>query len=60
MITKRLLKKVREFIKEHGKDTDIDRVSDQILLEIIEGCLAKRLLDSIAEHRENSESVIEF
>ncbi|MFD2565916.1 hypothetical protein [Pseudotenacibaculum haliotis] len=60
MSTKRLLEKVREFIKESGNEAHLKGITDEILLEIIEECLANRLIEEAKEHRKNSESVIEF
>ncbi len=60
MCTERLLKKVREFIKDSGNEAHLKGITDEILLEIIEECLANRLMEEIEEHRKNSESVIEF
>lgn len=60
MSTKRLLKKVREFIKQSGSEAHLKGITDEILLEMIEECLANRLMEDVQEHRENSEKVIEF
>jgi hypothetical protein len=60
MIIIRLLKRVRKFIKQHDKDTDIDRVSDEVLLELIKDCLTARLLEKVRENQTNLEDVIEF
>jgi len=60
MCTERLLKKVREFIKDSSNGAHLKGITDDILLEIIEEYIANWLIEEVEEHRKNSGNVIEF
>ena len=60
MKRKRILKRLRELIKAHNNDSQMDKISDDFLMEILEDYFAEFFLSCECEYTEDLEEVIEF
>jgi len=60
MKKKRILGRIRELIKTHNENYQMDAISDDFLMEILEDYFAEILLSCECEYAEDLEETIEF
>ena len=60
MKRKRILKRLRELIKAHHNNPQMDEISDDFLMEILEDYFVEIFLSCECEYAEDLEETIEF